>query len=59
MHQADAHRAWVSSEPNAREEEWTYMVEVGRLDGHVLMGEDGDGLEERKLTLRDCGRRRL
>jgi hypothetical protein len=35
----------------------TDLVEVGqRLDGDVLMGEDG-GLEERKLALRDRGRR--
>ena len=36
----------------------TDLVEVSRgSDGDVLMGEDGGGLEERKLTLLDRGRR--
>ena len=36
----------------------TDLVEVcRRLDGNMLMGEDGGGLEERKLTIRDRGRR--
>jgi hypothetical protein len=36
----------------------TDLGEVGRRsDGDVLMGEYGGGLEERKLTFRDRGRR--